>query len=368
MVWLVSVLALAWLDGSARNVPERNVMATSDTVGKQSLMPAVDGGRPLFAEPPPDIPALRLPGRDPILPGPGAPVFGVPSTVFSSYQRAETVLGITDPTCRLNWPMLAGIGRVESNHARNGDVAADGAMVSPIFGPELNGTNGTAAIRDQSGRWARAAGPMQFLPSTWSMWGADGNTDGRENPQNVFDSSLAAGHYLCSGSGDLSTSSGLRDAILRYNHSEQYVDVVTRWINAYEHGGLPVPDQPTQGDFPTHSDEARAAWYTAPDQARNQMSPAPGAGRGSEPPPGGEPGGQGPPPDHSGGEQPPPPRGDCSGVAPAQSPCPVHGLPPLAPPPLPPPLAPVVAPVVGVANDVAGRITGPPPGSLGVPR
>lgn len=352
MVGLVGVLALAGLDGAAWDVPGSSVVAMSDIAGKSSPVPAVDGGIPLFPEPPPDIPAPRLPGTGPVLPGPGSPMFGVPSTVFSSYQRAATALLITDPTCRLSWAMLAGIGRVESNHARNGSVTADGTMVPPLFGPELNGSNGTAAIRDQSGSWARAAGPMQFLPSTWSMWGADGNSDGRGNPQNVFDASLAAGRYLCAGSGDLSTSSGLRDAILRYNHSEQYVDLVTRWINAYEHGGAPVPDQPTPDA--THSDEARAAWSTTRDPSRKQMPPAPGASRGQEPPP-----------DRSGGEQPPPQRGDCSGVASPQSPCPVHGLPPLARPSLPPPLAPVVAPVVGVANDVTERLTSPPPGSIG---
>src|SRR5437879_9261673 len=84
---------------------------------------------------------------------------------------------------------------------------------------------------------------MQFLPGTWAKWGADGDDDGTTDPQNVFDATLAAGRYLCAGSGDLSTADGLHSALLRYNDSEQYANTVTQWINSYAHGGIPVPDR-----------------------------------------------------------------------------------------------------------------------------
>lgn len=40
--------------------------------------------------------------------------------------------------------------------------------------------------------YARALGPMQFLPGTWSRYAADGDGDGKADVQNVFDASLAA--------------------------------------------------------------------------------------------------------------------------------------------------------------------------------
>src|SRR2546428_764976 len=82
--------------------------------------------------------------------------------------------------------------------ARSGVVDANGTTVSPILGPVLDG-NGFAAIPDTDGGrldgnqvWDRAVGPMQFLPSTWTTWSADGNGDHRADPNNVFDASLAA--------------------------------------------------------------------------------------------------------------------------------------------------------------------------------
>ena len=40
---------------------------------------------------------------------------------------------------------------------------------------------------------------MQFLPGTWSRYASNGNGDGKADVQNVFDASLAAARYLCSG-------------------------------------------------------------------------------------------------------------------------------------------------------------------------
>ena len=34
---------------------------------------------------------------------------------------------------------------------------------------------------------------MQFIPSTWSRYAADGNGDGVADPQNLYDAAHAAG-------------------------------------------------------------------------------------------------------------------------------------------------------------------------------
>ncbi|AJE87250.1 putative secreted protein [Streptomyces albus] len=172
---------------------------------------------------------------------------GVPRTVLAAYHRAVAEMKSSNPGCRLPVALLAAIGKVESGHARGGAVDSSGTTLRPILGPELNGSGGFAAIRNiygtkwgQSGAWARAVGPMQFIPSTWARWGSGGN------PSNVHDAALAAGRYLCANGRDLSTQAGLREAILSYNHSTEYLNTVSQWMKVYSGGILPSPD----GDLP----------------------------------------------------------------------------------------------------------------------
>ncbi|MEV8126355.1 lytic murein transglycosylase [Streptomyces sp. NPDC085944] len=173
---------------------------------------------------------------------------GIPATVLRAYRAAETAVGRTDPGCRLPWELLAAIGRVESGQARGGAVDRNGTTLSRITGPPLNG-KGFALIRDTDGGahdgdtvYDRAVGPMQFLPSTWARWGADGNGDGRADPNNVFDAALAAGHYLCAGDRDLDRAADLDRAILSYNNSRTYLETVRYWLEFYRRGVHTVPD------------------------------------------------------------------------------------------------------------------------------
>jgi hypothetical protein len=173
---------------------------------------------------------------------------GIPATVLAAYRRAERTLDRTDPGCRLPWQLLAGIGKVESGQARGGDVDAAGTTRHRITGPALDG-NGFALIRDtEGGAWDgdkvydRAVGPMQFLPGTWRRWGADGNGDGRADPNNIFDAALGAGNYLCAGGRDLGTARGLERGILSYNYSRDYLRIVLYWMEFYRSGVHTVPD------------------------------------------------------------------------------------------------------------------------------
>ncbi|MGY0023650.1 lytic transglycosylase domain-containing protein [Streptomyces sp. YJ-C3] len=173
---------------------------------------------------------------------------GIPATVLAAYRRAESSVARTDPGCRLPWQLLAAIGKVESGQARGGDVDAHGTTRHRITGPALNG-DGFALIRDtEGGAWDgdpvydRAVGPMQFLPGTWRRWGADGNGDGRSDPNNIFDAALGAGHYLCAGNRDLGTAGGLERAVLSYNYSRDYLQLVLHWLEFYREGVHTVPD------------------------------------------------------------------------------------------------------------------------------
>jgi membrane-bound lytic murein transglycosylase B/MFS family permease len=170
----------------------------------------------------------------------------IPALALRAYREAESWAAGFDPTCKLPWSLLAGIGRVESNHGRHLGQATRfspaGDVTPTILGPALDGAGGTAAIRDSDGgrwdgdpAWDRAVGPMQFLPATWRSLGHDGNGDGVANPNNLFDAAVSAAGYLCLNSpGPLTDDTNLRNAIYAYNHSWEYVAAVITWANFYQ--------------------------------------------------------------------------------------------------------------------------------------
>ncbi|UGY95129.1 lytic transglycosylase domain-containing protein [Streptomyces gobiensis] len=173
---------------------------------------------------------------------------GIPATVLDAYRAAEAALAKSAPGCNLRWELLAAIGQVESGQARGGRVDASGTTLAPILGPQLNG-DGFAVIRDTDnglhdgdGVFDRAVGPMQFIPSTWAVWGADSNGDGKTDPNNIYDAALAAGRYLCAGGRDLSDPYDLDRAILGYNRSTEYLRVVKSWFAYFKTGYRELPD------------------------------------------------------------------------------------------------------------------------------
>jgi Transglycosylase SLT domain len=172
----------------------------------------------------------------------------IPATVLAAYQRAVERTNLVQPNCHIPLELLAAIGKVESGHARGGRVDDTGRTLTPILGPVLDG-GAFAAIADTDGGafdgdtvWDRAIGPMQFIPGTWESWASDGNVDGRQDPHNVYDASLAAARYLCAANRDLGTPAGLDAAILSYNHSTSYLSLVRSWMSIYRDGTISVDD------------------------------------------------------------------------------------------------------------------------------
>ena len=171
----------------------------------------------------------------------------IPALALRAYREAAAWAAGFDPGCRLPWTVLAGIGRIESNHGLFGGAAtrfsAAGTVSPRITGPPLDG-NGVAAIPDSDGgrwdgdaTWDRAVGPMQFIPTTWHSLGRDGNGDRVADPNNLFDAAVSAAGYLClGGDGDLTDPARLRQAVYSYNHSWAYVDTVLGWARLYEGG------------------------------------------------------------------------------------------------------------------------------------
>jgi len=260
------------------------------SVPRPANPPAVlgaDGGMvPTVAPPAIPQPVVVVPAQ-PVHVGGGAVtvsyVGGIPAVVLAAYRDAATQLAQSQPGCHLPVELLAAIGKVESGHARGGRVDANGTAVPPILGPVLNGS-GFAAIPDTDHGaldgdpvWDRAVGPMQFIPSTWRRWAADGNHDGVADPENVYDASLAAARYLCADGRDLSTDAGLQSAILSYNYSDAYLRLVSAWLAAYRGGiaevaAVVTPATPATGapaTVPPPATSTPAPTTTAPPTTTN---------------------------------------------------------------------------------------------------
>ncbi|MEV6410635.1 lytic murein transglycosylase [Kribbella sp. NPDC051718] len=196
------------------------------------------------------------PGEQPTQVVSGLSRNGIPNAALKAYSRAQQVMAQADPTCQLPWTLVAAIGRVESNHGRFGgnSLMTNGVVTPGILGPRLDGS-GTARITDTDGgkldgdaAYDRAVGPMQFIPQTWQLMGVDGDGDGVKNPQDIDDAAMSTAVYLCSGTGNLSKASDLNAAVLRYNHSQQYVDLVISIAKAYAGGSWIAVGNGTEGD------------------------------------------------------------------------------------------------------------------------
>lgn len=95
--------------------------------------------------------------------------------------------------------ILAGVHSVESDFGRLNDVTSS----------------------------AGAQGHFQFLPSSWAIFGVDGDENGTKDQFDFDDAVMgAANHLLQSGGGDSSAPNFWHDALFGYNHAEWYVSDV----------------------------------------------------------------------------------------------------------------------------------------------
>ena len=171
------------------------------------------------------LPSGRNPGFIDALPGPstahGVPnfiirKFRVPPFLLPIYQAAGIEYGI-------RWEVLAAINEIETDYGRNLNVSSAGAV-----------------------------GWMQFIPSSWKMYGTDANKDGRKDPYNPVDAIFAAARYLeAAGYED-----DVRRAIFAYNHADWYVDSVL--LRARLIAGVPADligslTGLTEGRFPVYA-------------------------------------------------------------------------------------------------------------------
>ncbi|MEU6260452.1 bifunctional lytic transglycosylase/C40 family peptidase [Streptomyces sp. NPDC047043] len=174
----------------------------------------------------------------------GGSAADIPPRMLTAYKKAVQQVGKYVPKCQgMRWPILAGIARVESDHAVGRNIADNGDIRPRIYGVLLNGSgaggNTTAFPDTDNGKWdgtaqgERAVGPFQFLPSTWESIGKDAGGDKTADPHNADDAALGAAIYLCADGRDLTKRDQLTAAIWQYNHSSAYVANVLGWIDQY---------------------------------------------------------------------------------------------------------------------------------------
>ena len=186
-----------------------------------SDLPFGGADSPAPAYTPSGIPTPANPGYALATPGP-APIgvpnffiekFRIPPFLLPIYQAAGIQYGI-------RWEVLAAINEIETDYGRNLNISSAGAL-----------------------------GWMQFMPSTWDMYGVDANGDGQKDPFNPVDAIFAAARYLRAAGAD----KDLYRAIFAYNHADWYVESVL--MRARVIGGLPTDlvgslTGLTQGRFP----------------------------------------------------------------------------------------------------------------------
>jgi membrane-bound lytic murein transglycosylase B len=168
-----------------------------------------------------------------------AALAGIPAPALRAYANAQ----LAEPRgCQVGWTTLAGIGWVESQHGTIGGrtLGDDGHSSSPVIGPALDGERFAAIpATPETTRWHgdpdwdHAVGPLQFIPSTWETWGADGDGDGVADPNDIDDAAATAARYLCADGHDLTSGAGWADAVFSYNHSQAYIDDVYAAASAY---------------------------------------------------------------------------------------------------------------------------------------
>ncbi|AXE85176.1 lytic transglycosylase domain-containing protein [Streptomyces sp. Go-475] len=315
----VAAVAVAALSASqAPGVNDHGRQPAADASPEASASDgSATGNSPYYTDLPPLKSPNPSPSTGPSPSGQGETEAGIPATVLDAYKKAEASLRESKPGCNLPWQLLAAIGRVESGQARGGRVDAEGTTIGKILGPQLDG-NGFALIKDTdngaydgNSAYDQAVGPMQFIPSTWAWAGRDGNGDGKKDPNNIYDAALAAGHYLCRNNWDLSDQNDLDRAILSYNNSREYLNLVMRWLEYYRKGTHEVPDG--TGTLPDNrSDDGTGAspdpstpsTPSTPGQGASKPKPSPkptkpGGGTTSPKPPTTPPGSSTPPPSTS---------------------------------------------------------------------
>jgi Transglycosylase SLT domain len=138
---------------------------------------------------------------------------GKPSTLARATIPADYLawyIGAAQTCAGLPWAVLAGIGKVESDHGRS----------------DLTGVRAGANA-------AGAEGPMQFLPATFDEFAVAADPSQPVSPYDPADAIYTAARMLCADGARGGSTAGIDQAIFAYNHAGWYVGEVLSWAARY---------------------------------------------------------------------------------------------------------------------------------------
>jgi cell wall-associated NlpC family hydrolase len=149
----------------------------------------------------------------------------IPADYLTIYRQTGQKYGVP-------WAVLAGIGRVETDHGRTTLPGVhSGSNAFGAAGPMQIGIGGASG-----NTW----GGSPVHPASQHVTGVatDGNSDGVASVYQPADAVAGAAKYLL-GHGVLTNVSA---AIFAYNHLQSYVQAVEHWAGVYSSGGFTVTD------------------------------------------------------------------------------------------------------------------------------
>jgi hypothetical protein len=157
--------------------------------------------------------ATASPGTPAQMTGNAADLAGEPTILARADIPAGYLMLYIDAaqTCPgLPWPVLAGIGKVESDHGQ-----------STLPGVHTGANS------------AGAEGPMQFLPATFGEFAVNADPGQPLSPYNPADAIYTAARMLCADGAHGGSTAGIERAIFAYNHADWYVREVMTWADMY---------------------------------------------------------------------------------------------------------------------------------------
>lgn len=175
---------------------------------------------------------------------------GISRLALAAYMAGAVTANKVVPGCAISWNDIAAVGFIESRQGRYGNatIAMSGEVLPPILGVPLNGSSHTRkvpmahlGIADGTGPYARAVGPLQFLPSTWVAVATLVRARTGivlSDPNNFLQAAAAAGTTLCRGGSFVAGPSTA--AYMSYNASARYAWRAGALANAYTRTAVPV--------------------------------------------------------------------------------------------------------------------------------